>query len=47
MSTQAVEDAEASVVGSVALAVVERTDRAVLLQRPMLRPVVSKAWRYQ
>ena len=47
MSTQAVEDAEASVVGSVALAVVERTDRAVLLQRPMLRPVISKAWRYQ
>ena len=47
MSTQAVEDAEASVVGSVALAVVERTDRAVLLQRPMLRPVISKAWRFQ
>jgi nucleotide-binding universal stress UspA family protein len=47
MSTQAVEDAEASVVGSVALRVVERTDRAVLLQRPMLRTVASKAWKYQ
>jgi nucleotide-binding universal stress UspA family protein len=47
MSTQAVEDAEASVVGSVALAVVERTDRAVLLQRPILRTAASKAWKYQ
>lgn len=47
LSTQAVDDAEASVVGSVALAIVERTDRAVLLQRPMLRPAVSQAWKYQ
>jgi nucleotide-binding universal stress UspA family protein len=47
MSTQAVEDAEASVIGNVALAIVERTDRAVILQRPMLRPVVSQAWKYQ
>lgn len=47
LSTQAVEDAEASVIGSVALAILERTDRAVLLQRPMLRPVVSHAWKYQ
>ncbi|HZE96615.1 MAG TPA: universal stress protein [Planctomycetota bacterium] len=47
MSTQAVEDAAASVVGTVALAILERTDRAILLQRPMLRPMVSNAWKYQ
>jgi nucleotide-binding universal stress UspA family protein len=47
MSTPAVEDAEGSVVGSVAQAIFERTDRAVLLQRPMLRPKISPAWRYQ
>jgi nucleotide-binding universal stress UspA family protein len=47
MSTQAVEDAEASILGSVALAILERTDRAVLLQRPMLRPAVSQTWKYQ
>jgi nucleotide-binding universal stress UspA family protein len=47
LSTQGVEEAEASVVGSVALAIVERTDKAVLLQRPMLRPEASKAWKYQ
>jgi len=47
LCTQAAEDAEASVVGGVAQAILERTDRAVLLQRPMLQPAASKAWKYQ
>jgi len=47
MSTQAGGDLDATLVGGVAMAVVGRTDRAVLLQRPFLRPVVPALWRYQ
>jgi len=47
MSTQAGGDLDATLVGGVAMAVVGRTDRAVLLQRPILRPVVPRLWRYQ
>jgi nucleotide-binding universal stress UspA family protein len=47
MSTQVGEDPVLATVGIPALAIVERTDRAVLLQRPTLRPVASTAWKYQ
>jgi len=47
MSTQAGGDLDTTLVGGVAMAIVGRTDRAVLLQRPILRPVVPRLWRYQ
>jgi nucleotide-binding universal stress UspA family protein len=47
MSTQVGDDPEKASVGSAALAIVERTDRAVLLQRPTLHPVSSTVWKYQ
>jgi nucleotide-binding universal stress UspA family protein len=47
MSTQVGEDPDKANVGSAALAIVERTDRAVLLQRPSLHPVTSTVWKYQ
>jgi nucleotide-binding universal stress UspA family protein len=47
MTTQPGREMERTVVGSAALAVVERTDRAVLLQRPLAHALVPKAWRYQ
>jgi len=47
MSTQVGEDPEKSNVGNAALAIVERLDRAVLLQRPSLHPVASTVWKFQ
>ncbi len=46
MSTQVGEDPGTANVGSAVLAIVERTDRAVLLQRPPLHPVASTEWKY-
>lgn len=47
MSTQAGGELDTTLVGGVAMAIVGRTDRAVLLQRPNLRPVGPRLWRYQ
>jgi nucleotide-binding universal stress UspA family protein len=47
MSTQAGGDPERTVVGGAAIAVVGRTERAVLLQRPVVHSPAHNAWRYQ
>ena len=47
MSTQARKESERTIVGRAAFAVMERSPRAVLLQRPVARSVVTKGWRFQ
>jgi len=44
MSSQAARGRESSIVGSVAMAVLERWDRALLLRRPTIHPLPPKAW---
>lgn len=47
MTTQASGGTENTIVGKAAMTVLGRTDRAVLLQRPVVHPIVPKPWRYQ
>jgi len=47
MAMPAERRVETAVVGNSALSLVERTDRAVLLQRPVAPPAVEKLWKYQ
>jgi nucleotide-binding universal stress UspA family protein len=47
MSTQARKESEGTIVGRAAIAVMERSPRAVLLQRPVAHSVVSKGWKFQ
>lgn len=47
MSTQAQRDKENTLIGSSAVAVMERLDRAFLLQRPVAHSLDPKAWKFQ
>ncbi len=47
MSAQAGGERQSTVVGSAALAVLDRSHRTVLLQRPAMRSQAPKAWRFQ
>jgi nucleotide-binding universal stress UspA family protein len=47
MTTQAGQDQEGTLVGEAALAVLGRSDRPVLLERPVLRTPVAATWKYQ
>ena len=46
MSTQGNRDLERTIVGSAAMKVLGRSDRAVLLQRPVAHAIASRAWKY-
>ena len=46
MSTQGSKDLERTIVGSAAMDVLERSDRAVLLQRPVAHPSDPRAWKF-
>ena len=47
LSTQASRESETTIVGKAAMAVMERSNRAVLLQRPVARALVPSAWKFQ
>ncbi len=47
MSTEADKDRESARIGGVAMAVLARASRAVILQRPIAQPVSPKAWKFQ
>ncbi|MBI3857139.1 MAG: universal stress protein [Planctomycetes bacterium] len=47
MAAPAVKEADGTTVGRAALAVLGRAEQAVLLQKPGLHTVVSRAWMYQ
>ncbi len=47
MTTQAVKESQRTTIGSVAMAVLGRTDRAVLLQKPVVHQAVPPAWKFR
>ena len=47
MSTQACKESERTIVGRAAIAVMERSPRSVLLQRPVAHSIVTKGWKFQ
>lgn len=47
MSTQGSRDMERTSVGSAAISVMGRSDRAVLLQRPVAHTMAPRAWKFQ
>lgn len=47
MSTQARKESERTIIGRAAIAVMERSPRAVVLQRPVAHSIVPKAWKFQ
>jgi len=47
MSTLVSKDRESTIVGNAAMAVLERSDRAVLLQRPAVHTLAPKGWKWR
>jgi len=47
MSTQARKESERTIIGRAAIAVMERSPRSMLLQRPVAHSIVTKSWKFQ